>query len=93
MPQIAHQLIPQTLVDSDRRMQLSALCVLGVLLEVCKPRMDAWKETILDAVGRCWVGLIDEERKGIKPSSFPGNATSARYLCLLSDFVGASFVS
>jgi hypothetical protein len=87
MPQIAHQLIPQTLVDSDRRMQLSALRVLGILFEVCKPRINAWKETILDGVGRCWVGLIDEERKGIKPSGFPGNVTCARYLCLLSDFV------
>lgn len=79
MPQIAHQLIPQTLVDPDRRMQLSALRVLGILLEVCKPRINAWKETILDAVGRCWVGLIDEERKGIKPSRSPCNATCALY--------------
>jgi hypothetical protein len=69
-------------------MQLSALRVLGILLEVCKPRVNSWKETILDAVGRCWVGLIDEERKGIKPSGFLGNATCVRYLCsLLSDFV------
>ena len=76
MPQVAHQLIPRTLIDSDRKMQLSALHVLGVLLEVCKPRINSWKETILDAIGRCWVGLIDEERKGIKPSGFSGNATS-----------------
>jgi hypothetical protein len=49
-------------------MQISALRVLGVLLEVCKPRMNSWKETILDAFGRCWVELVDEEREGIKPS-------------------------
>jgi len=68
MPQVAHQIIPRTLVDSDRGMQVSALRVLGVLLEVCKPRMNSWKETILDALGRCWVELIDEEREGIKSS-------------------------
>jgi len=43
-------------------MELSAIIVLDTLLDVCRPRIEPWKETILDAIGRCWVGLIDEER-------------------------------
>lgn len=61
IPQLAHTLIPRPLVEPDIRMQLSAICVLGSLLDVCRPRIEPWKETILNAIGRCWVGLIDEE--------------------------------
>ncbi|KAF9485494.1 hypothetical protein BDN70DRAFT_927435 [Pholiota conissans] len=64
MPQLTHSLIPIPLVEPDRELQLSALRALETLLDVCKPRIPSWRETILDAVGRCWVGLIDEERKG-----------------------------
>ena len=44
-------------------MQLSALSTIEVILDVCTPRISFWKETILDAVGRCWVQLIDEEQE------------------------------
>jgi hypothetical protein len=44
-------------------MQLSALNAIEIILDVCAPRINFWKETILDAVGRCWVQLIDEEEK------------------------------
>ncbi|PPQ68581.1 hypothetical protein CVT25_005424 [Psilocybe cyanescens] len=61
IPQLTHTLIPRPLVESDIKMQLSAIRVLDTLLDVCKPRIEPWKETILNAIGRCWVGLIDEE--------------------------------
>ncbi|KAF8909392.1 hypothetical protein CPB84DRAFT_1766025 [Gymnopilus junonius] len=60
IPQLTHVLIPQPTIDSDRKIQLSAIRVLDTLLDVGRPRVEFWKETILDAVGRCWVGLIDE---------------------------------
>ncbi|KAF8202549.1 hypothetical protein BJ912DRAFT_445053 [Pholiota molesta] len=56
---------PSPFVGPDRVLQLSALRVLGTVLDVCIPRIPFWKEALLDAVGRCWVGLVDEERKGL----------------------------
>ena len=50
-------------------MQLSALRTIEVILDVCTPRINFWKETILDAVGRCWVQLIDEEQENSIPPS------------------------
>jgi len=47
----------------ERRTQLAALDVLATLLNVCAARMDSWKGTILDGIGRCWVGIIDDEAK------------------------------
>ncbi|KAF8963411.1 hypothetical protein BDZ97DRAFT_1919843 [Flammula alnicola] len=62
IPQLAHTLIPRPLVEPERKLQLSALRVIETLVEVCSPRINSWKETILDAIGRCWVDLIDRER-------------------------------
>lgn len=70
---MTHPLIPRLLIDPDRKMQLSALSAIDVILDVCTPRINFWKETILDAVGRCWVQLIDEEQK----NSIPPNGISA----------------
>lgn len=50
-------------MDSDRKLQVSALKVLVSILGVGSPRINAWKETILNAIGQCWVGVIDEETK------------------------------
>lgn len=58
-------------MEPDRKLQLSALRILDVILDVCAARTTSWKETILDAVARCWIGIFDEEtttneqRKGI----------------------------
>ncbi|KAH9479561.1 hypothetical protein JR316_0008156 [Psilocybe cubensis] len=62
IPQLTHTLIPRPLVEPDTTMQLSAIKVLYTLLDVCEPRIEPWKETILNAIGRCWVGLMDQER-------------------------------
>ena len=48
-------------------MQLSALSAIEVILDVCASRVKSWKETLLDAVGRCWVQLIDEEQNKPTP--------------------------
>lgn len=40
-----------------------ALDVLATLLDVCAPRISSWNETILDGIGRCWVGIVDDEAK------------------------------
>ncbi|KDR80514.1 hypothetical protein GALMADRAFT_240803 [Galerina marginata CBS 339.88] len=66
IPQLAHTLIPRPMVMSDRKVEFSAITVLSTLLDVCGPRIELWKETILDAIGRCWVGLIDEENPAIQ---------------------------
>ncbi|KAJ3515523.1 hypothetical protein NLJ89_g1696 [Agrocybe chaxingu] len=63
VPQLTHALIPRPLVDRDVQMQLSAIRVLETLMDVCKPRMKSWSETMLDGIGRCWVGLYDEEQR------------------------------
>lgn len=50
-------------MNSNRKLQVSALKVLVSILGVSAPRINAWKETILDAIGRCWVDIVDEETK------------------------------
>lgn len=71
MPQLAYALKPRPLVEPDREMQHSAINVLCTISEVCTPRIPYWSETILDAVGRCWVAIIDEEGRleGDSPKS------------------------
>lgn len=58
VPQLIHPLLP-SLVGSSREMQLSSLRALHVLIDECSPRIPRWKGTILDAVTKCWVGIID----------------------------------
>jgi len=72
MPQLAHSLIPRPLVPPRRELQLSALRVFAIILETCGPRIDGWKDTILDAVGRCWVGIADAEMHGEKDNGANG---------------------
>ncbi|KAF8809105.1 hypothetical protein BYT27DRAFT_7232472 [Phlegmacium glaucopus] len=68
--QLTHPLIPRSLIDPDREMQLSALGSIEVILDVCAPRINFWKETILNAIGKCWVQLIDEEQNSIQLNEF-----------------------
>jgi hypothetical protein len=60
-------------------MQLSALSTIEVILDVCTPRINFWKETILDAVGRCWVQLIDEEQKNSIPPNGIFSVSSSEF--------------
>ncbi len=61
IPQLLYTLIPRPPVEPDRKLQFSALRILSVILDVCAPRITSWKETILDAIARCWIGIFDEE--------------------------------
>jgi len=58
IPQLVHPLLP-SFVSPSREMQLSSLRALHVLIDECSPRIARWKGTILDAVAKCWVGIID----------------------------------
>ncbi|KAF9530343.1 hypothetical protein CPB83DRAFT_850741 [Crepidotus variabilis] len=60
VPQLAFALIPNPFSNQNLDIQLSALKVIESLLDTCAPRIPAWKETILDAVGRCWAGIQDD---------------------------------
>jgi len=42
---------------------------LNTLLDVCRPRIESWKETILDAIGRCWVDLVDKETTAMQSNT------------------------
>jgi hypothetical protein len=58
IPQLTHSLLP-SFVNPLRTMQLFSLRALGVLIDECSPRMHRWKGKILDAIGKCWVGIAD----------------------------------
>ncbi|KAF9040661.1 hypothetical protein BJ165DRAFT_1350893 [Panaeolus papilionaceus] len=78
VPQLAYALKPRPLVEPDREMQHSAINVLCTISEVCTPRIPYWSETILDAVGRCWVAIIDEEGR------LEGDSAKSGEWCYLS---------
>jgi hypothetical protein len=71
IPQLTHPLLP-SFVSPSRDMQFSSLRVLGVLIDECSPRMHRWKATILDAVAKCWVGIVDSgvDDPGMRDRSF-----------------------
>ena len=58
VPQLIHPLLPNH-VSPSRDMQSTSLRALGVLIKVCSPRMPRWKDTILDAIAKCWVCIVD----------------------------------
>jgi hypothetical protein len=58
IPQLTHSLLP-SLVNQSRDMQFASLRTLGVVVDECAPRMPRWKDTILDAIAKCWVEIID----------------------------------
>lgn len=61
----------------DASLHLASLSSLSVLFHTCAPRMQEWSTTIIDALGRCWVGCLDIE------SQRRGNAISKDSLCVL----------
>ena len=56
--QLIYPLLPSPVVPS-RDFQLNSLRTLGFLVDECTPRMLRWKGIILDAVAKCWVGIVD----------------------------------
>jgi len=59
VPQLVFALLPAPENGATKRFQLSSLRALSVIIEACAPRMDKWKNTILEGVLRCWVTLTD----------------------------------
>ncbi|KAG9317102.1 hypothetical protein JVU11DRAFT_1290 [Chiua virens] len=47
----------------DVTLHLASLSSLSVLLHTCSPRIGGWSTTIVDALGRCWVGCLDVEKE------------------------------
>lgn len=46
-------------------LHLATLSSLLVLFRTCTPRIGGWSTTIVDAIGRCWIGCLDfENQKG-----------------------------
>lgn len=48
---------------TDVTLHLAALSSLSVLFQTCTPRIGGWSTTIVDAIGRCWVGCLDWENQ------------------------------
>ena len=46
---------------ADATLHLASLSSLSVLFHTCTPRIGGWSTTIIDAIGRCWVGCLDLE--------------------------------
>ena len=42
-------------------LHVASLSSLSVLFHTCAPRIGGWSTTIVDAIGRCWVGCLDTE--------------------------------
>ena len=47
------------------QLQIGSAEALVCVVEACGPRMRMWKGTIVDGIGRCWVGVV--ERGGTDP--------------------------
>ncbi|KAF8121310.1 hypothetical protein EV363DRAFT_1458028 [Boletus edulis] len=45
----------------DVTLHVASLSSLSVLFHTCTSRMGGWSMTIVDAIGRCWVGCLDIE--------------------------------
>ena len=58
-------------------LHIASLSSLSVLFRTCTPRIRGWSTTIVDAIGRCWVGCLDIE------SQRRDNTVSKDSLCLL----------
>ena len=61
----------------DVALHLASLSSLSVLFRTCPPRMEGWSTTIINALGRCWVGCLDIE------SQCGDSVTSKDSLCVL----------
>jgi hypothetical protein len=58
-------------------LHIASLSSLSVLFRTCTPRIGGWSTTIVDAIGRCWVGCLDLE------SHRRDNTISKDSVCLL----------
>lgn len=48
---------------ADISLHVASLSSLSVLFRTCAPRIEGWSTTIVDALGRCWVGCLDIENQ------------------------------
>ncbi|KAJ7762837.1 hypothetical protein DFH07DRAFT_739057 [Mycena maculata] len=59
--QLVHPLVPLEYEKTSVALQISSLRALSAVINACPERMTQWKGTILNAVGRCWVGIVDSK--------------------------------
>ncbi|KAJ7497480.1 hypothetical protein FB451DRAFT_1211627 [Mycena latifolia] len=59
--QLVHPLSPREYEKTSVPLQISSLRALSAVIDACPERMLQWKGTILNGVGRCWVGIIDSK--------------------------------
>ncbi|KAF5361588.1 hypothetical protein D9757_011557 [Collybiopsis confluens] len=59
IPQLVHPLTPVPFKSTPIRLQLCSLRALDVVIGECSYRMSLWKGTILEAIGRCWVDMVE----------------------------------
>ncbi|KAI0069244.1 hypothetical protein BV25DRAFT_1926578 [Artomyces pyxidatus] len=59
IPQLTHPLIPNSYGTQVPGLQMASLKALLSVIRHCAPRMFKWKGTLLEAVGKCWVTLLD----------------------------------
>ncbi|KAF9224388.1 hypothetical protein BS17DRAFT_732156, partial [Gyrodon lividus] len=50
--------------ESELALYFASLSSLSVLLHTCTPRIRRWATTVVDALGRCWIGCLDAEGQG-----------------------------
>ncbi|KAF9242912.1 hypothetical protein BU15DRAFT_72567 [Melanogaster broomeanus] len=55
--------------DPELALYFASLSSLSILFCTCTPRMGRWATTVVDALGRCWVGCLDAEGQSIPKDS------------------------
>jgi hypothetical protein len=78
--QLTHPLFPQPPNHPPVTLQLSSARALGALIDVCAGRMYRWKGAIIEAVGKCWITLLDSERVDERGCSSQTNFAAAKSL-------------
>ncbi|KAI0299764.1 hypothetical protein B0F90DRAFT_1727127 [Multifurca ochricompacta] len=62
IPQLTHSLHPIPYKKPHIALQLSSLHALKIVIQVCAQRINNWKGTIVEGLGKCWVGLWDANK-------------------------------
>lgn len=60
-PPLDAELLSSAIRAEQEQLKLSSLRALKVIIQVCQPRMEFWKGTILSATTKCWVHEFDRQ--------------------------------
>ncbi|CAK5275826.1 unnamed protein product, partial [Mycena citricolor] len=82
--QLVYPLNPSGYRSSSVELQIVSLRALATLITACAERMEHWKGTILAAVARCWVSLVESGTPD-DPSETSGCFQNSRPLTDLED--------